>query len=97
MDNQKTILDYFIDYLSNTQPSAILPAVGIGTGLVSSLLRRGAMPEDARNRDLMNSLLLGGLAGTGAEMTRYGGANALDTLTRRNLLKGTEYVLKHGE
>lgn len=94
MDNQKTVLDYFIDYLSNTQPSAALPALGVGIGLVSSLLRRGAMPEDARNRDLMNSLLLGGLAGTGAEMTRYGGANALATLKRRNVLNGKGDILK---
>lgn len=94
MSSQKTILDYFIDYLSNTQPSGVLPTIGVGAGVLSSLIRRGSIPPESKNSDLINSILLGGLAGTGAEMARFGGANTYDTLSTANRLRGKHPVLK---
>lgn len=73
MDN--FIDDRFIKTAGDAKISLILPGIGVALGIGNHLLQRKDMEPEGRFRSLMRSMLLGGMAGTGAEMLRLGGTN----------------------
>lgn len=78
-----TVSEYIIRFLKNKQPSLLLPAAGVGFGGLAHLVNRKYVPEDERTEDLLKSLYLGGLMGSGAEVARLGGAKLMDTWGKR--------------
>ena len=57
------------------KPSYWLPLAGTAVGLGSHLIQRGSLDKKDKDYHLLRSLLLGGMAGTGAELMRLGVLN----------------------
>lgn len=67
--------DRFIKAAEPAKISWILPSIGVAMGLGNHLIQRQDIEPEGRFRSLMRSMLLGGMAGTGAELMRVGGTN----------------------
>lgn len=79
-----TFLDQFTQYVRNEQMSPVLPVAGLSLGAITHLLRRKSIPSGDHTRDLLRSILVGGLTGTGAEIARVGGARLYSDITSNN-------------
>lgn len=77
------------------QLSLILPVLGMSAGAITHALRRRDLPLEEKDKDLVKSLLLGGLSGSGMELMRYGGLSALHHLGSwdTQIPKGTRGVI----
>lgn len=71
-----SVLSQFTTWAGSSQPSIYLPLTGAGIAALLHVANRNNIVEEDRNKELMRSLLLGGLAGTGAELARLGVAGA---------------------
>lgn len=83
---QSSVLDQFTSWAGNPQPSAALPVTGVGAGLLRHFISRKDIPEAERKKELIRSVLLGGLSGTGLELARLGTANMANTYNENNVI-----------
>ena len=67
--------DRFIKTAGDAKISWILPSIGLAMGLGNHIIQRRDLDPEDRNYHLLRSTLLGGMAGTGAELMRYGALN----------------------
>ena len=89
MDN--FIDDRFTKTAEDAKISWILPSIGLAMGLGNHILQRGNLDPEDRMRHLLRSTLLGGMAGTGAEMMRYGGLRFINRIgDKHQIPDGTE-------
>ena len=65
----------------NAKPSYWLPAAGALVGLGSHIIQRGDLDKKDKDYHLLRSVLLGGMAGTGAELLRLGVTNGYRRFT----------------
>ena len=83
-----SLLSQFTTWAATPQPSVYLPLTGMGIAALLHAANRNNIVEEERNKELWRSLLLGGLAGTGAELTRLGVAGAANRLgSKQNIPK----------
>ena len=71
------LLSQFTTWAGSSQPSIYLPLTGVGVAALLHAANRKNIVEEDRNKELWRSMLLGGLAGTGAELARLGVAGAV--------------------
>ena len=70
--------NHFTKSAENAKLSLLLPGLGLAMGLGNHVIQRKDLSKDERTRHMLRSMLLGGLAGTGAELMRYGATNAIN-------------------
>lgn len=84
-----SLFSQFTTWATTPQPSIYLPLTGMGIAGLLHAANRNNIVEDERTKELLRSLLLGGLAGTGAELTRLGLAGATKRLgSKQNIPQG---------
>lgn len=89
----------FTKSAENAKLSLLLPTLGLAMGFGNHVIQRGNLSKEERNRHLLRSMLLGGLAGTGAELMRYGITDAATRFGRSdNIPDGVQgIVIPHDE
>lgn len=79
-----SLLSQFTTWAGSSQPSIYLPLTGVGIAALLHAANRNNIVEEERNKELLRSMLLGGLAGTGAELARLGIAGAVHRVGDNN-------------
>lgn len=77
MASTQNLFENIITWAKNDQASPILPVLGLTAGALSTALRRNSIPKEKFKRDLVRNIILGGLAGAGAEVARAGVGRAM--------------------
>lgn len=78
-DNKhKGLITNITTWAQKPQFSIALPLAGLTAGEIAYLLRRKNLSPEERGKAHFQDLLLGGLAGTGLELARWGTAGFVD-------------------
>ena len=80
----QSLLTQFTTWAGKPQFSVALPLAGMTVGEIAYLLRRKHLLPEEQSKANIQDILLGGLAGTGLELSRWGAARFADDARSNN-------------